>query len=279
MKKLLYRLGILLLVSSLCSCIEEHYMKFDTDFTGIYFTTDSTNYSFSVTPIEQREHLIKIPVQIMGTLDKADRDIKFEIIDQTSTAVDQVHYTLDKAVIPGDSTMGYIGIRVLRDSLKGNFVDGYESYKIHLRLLANEHFTPTLDSLSQVHLLKFDNAIEQPEWYYANNYDEKIWLKSVLGVWHPYKLIKMVEYFHALEEIEPLTYQKIAEEYGENLEHIPGGSTRKYATIFKRYIYKPMYDHFNDPNNRDMILSLYPDFPYDKEPPYLSDFPNPYPEK
>ena len=29
-----------------------------------------------------------------------------------------------------------------------------------------------------------------------------------------------------------------------------------------------MYDYFNDPANRDMILDAYPDFPF--------DFPNPY---
>ena len=49
-------------------------------------------------------------------------------------------------------------------------------------------------------------------------------------------------------------------------------NSMKYETIFKRYIYKPMYDHFNDPANEALIRSRYPDFPF-------GDFPNPYPEK
>ena len=276
MKKYTYKLGLLLLISSLYACMEEHYLKYDTDFTGIYFTTDSTNYSFGVTPVEVRERLVKIPVQIMGTPASEDRYIDFELTG-AHAAIENVHYKFEEAVIPADSIIGYISVRVLRDNLGGNFTDGYERYRLHLQLLPNKSFTPTLDESSQTHLFKFDNAIDQPEWY--NNAGEKVWLEGSLGIWHPYKLIKMVEYFHALEDVQPLTYKKIAKEFGENLENIPEGNPYKYETIFKRYIYKPMYDHFNDPANRDMIRSLYPDFPYDEEPPYLSDFPNPYPEK
>lgn len=270
MKKQLYRLAVLLLTMSMSACVKEHYLKFDTEYTGIYFTTDSTEYSFSVTPVEIREHLIKIPVYVMGAPADINRDINFELTEALTTAIDGMHYVIDKAIVPADSIVGYIEVRVLRDELKGNYSEGYERYKINLRLLENEYFVPTLDSLSQVHLCKFDNAIEQPNWYHPDYPENKIWLKGSLGVWHPYKLIKMVEYFHALESIQPLTYKKIAAEFGENLEHIPEGNPHKYGTIFKQYIYKPMYDHFNDPANEEMIRSMYPDFPF-------GDFPNPYP--
>jgi hypothetical protein len=81
----------------------------------------------------------------------------------------------------------------------------------------------------------------------------------------------LVKIFHELEEKQPLTYKKIAKDFGENLENIPEGNPMKYETIFKRYIYKPMYEHFGDPANKEMIESLYPDFPF--------DFPNPYPNE
>lgn len=266
MKKYTYKLGLLLLISSLCACIEEHYLQFDTNFTGIYFATDSTNYSFGVTPVEVRERLVKIPIQIMGTPASIDRNIDFELTG-AHAATGGVHYNFEQAVIPADSVSGYISARILRDNLEGNSLEGYERYRLYLRLLPNEHFTPTLDATSQTHLFKFDNAIDQPEWY--NSAGEKEWLEGSLGIWHPYKLIKMVEYFHALEDVQPLTYKKIAKEFGDNLENIPEGNPYKYETIFKRYIYKPMYDHFNNPANKEMILSMYPDFPF--------DFPNPYP--
>jgi hypothetical protein len=78
----------------------------------------------------------------------------------------------------------------------------------------------------------------------------------------------MVEYFHALEETHPETYKKMVALYGENLEHIEYGDPYQYRTIFRKYIYQPMYEHFNDPANRDMILNEYPDFPF--------DFPDPF---
>ena len=56
--------------------------------------------------------------------------------------------------------------------------------------------------------------------------------------------------------------------YGENLEHIPFGDPNLYRTIFRKYIYYPMYEYFSDPANRDMILAEFPDFPF--------DFPNPF---
>ena len=66
----------------------------------------------------------------------------------------------------------------------------------------------------------------------------------------------------------PETYKKMVADYGENLENIPYGDPYLYRTIFRKYIYKPMYDFFNDPANRDAIIDEYPDFPF--------DFPDPY---
>ena len=248
------------------ACEDEDYMKFDTAYTGIYITSDSSQYSFSVTPIEVREYTLKVPVQIMGAPSKVSRSIGFELVTDQCKAIEGVQYEIDEAVILPDSITGYIPIRILRDGLQGDYANGYERYQLTLRLVKNEHFTPTLDSLSQVHQSKFDNAVEQPAWY--NAHGEKVWSLSSLGVWHPYKFIKMVEYFHAIEAIQPETYKKMVKLYGENLEHIEYGDPYQYRTIFKKYIYQPMYEHFNDPANREMILDEYPDFPF--------DFPDPF---
>ena len=82
------------------------------------------------------------------------------------------------------------------------------------------------------------------------------------------KFIKMVEYFHAINDILPETYKKMVAAYGENLENIPYGDPYVFRSIFKKYIYQPMYEFFGDPANHDMIVTAYPDFPF--------DFPNPY---
>ena len=233
---------------AMMSCSETDYMTFDTANNGVYFTKDTLTYSFSVTPIEVKTYLYKVPFRIMGPTSKEPRTVKFAIDEAKSTAKVGVQYNIGEAVVQPDSINGYIPVEILREGLEGTYATGYTKYVLQLMLVENEYFKPTLDSASQCRTLTFDNAIEQPEWLSAHG--DKVWDQSTLGVWHPLKFIKMVE------------------AYGENLEHIPYGDPYVYRTIFKKYIYEPMYDYFNDPANRDMILDAYPDFPF--------DFPNPY---
>lgn len=248
------------------ACDDEDYMKFDLSQSGIYFTKDTLNYSFGVTPVEIKKYTYRIPVQVMGGTSGEKRAVGYVVDPDSTLATQGVHYEIGEAVIMPDSITGYIPVTVFRDKLEGTHTTGYTRYQVCIRLVQNKYFSPTLDSLHQVRVFRFDNAISQPEWY--NRQGEKVWQKSYLGVWHPLKFIKMVEFFHAVKDIQPETYRKMVELYGENLEHIELGDPYQYRTIFIKYIYAPMYDYFNDPANRDYILSEFPDFPF--------DFPDPY---
>ena len=251
---------------TMASCSETDYMTFDTNDSGVYFTKDTLEYSFGVTPVEVRSHTYKVPFRIMGPTSKDSRKVNFSIDASKTTAQEGVQYRIGQPVIPADSVGGYIPVEILRDGLEGDYQNGYTRYKLTFRLVSGNGFTPTLDSLSHERVVFFDNAVDQPAWY--NAHGQKVWSLSTLGQWHPYKLIKMVEYFHELKNTIPETYKKMVALYGENLENIEYGDPYQYRTIFKKYIYLPMYEHFNDPANREMILSLYPDFPF--------DFPNPF---
>lgn len=269
------------------SCSETDYMIYDSDSNGIYFSHDTLEYSFSVLHVDSTVHTILVPVKIMGTLSPEPRTFAFTIESQMPNdsiqkliyvpgnkeyvwAQKGVQYTVPSEVtIPANSIEGVIPVTVNRSELKGNYAEGYVRYRIILRLAANENFTPTLSEKDQVRVVQFDNAVEQPAWYDA--YGEKVWYKPELGEWHPYKLIKLVEYFHDVKNILPETYVKMVNLYGENLENVPYGDFHVYRTIFRKYIYSRMYDHFNDPANRDMILSLYPDFIFDFPDPFATD--------
>lgn len=250
----------------LASCEDTDYMRFDTSNSGVYFTKDTLNYSFGVTPMEIRTYRYDIPVRVMGGLSEKERPIAYEIIDDSTFADEGVQYRILSASVPAGEIDGSISVELLRDGLEGTHLSGYTRYQLGLRLVENSEFVPTLDSLHQVRVLHFDNAVEQPSW--TNSKGEKIWSVGELGVWHPLKFIKMVEYFHAIEEILPDTYAAMVVAYGENLEHIPYGNPHQYRTVFNKYIYHPMYLYFSDPANREAILKEYPDFPF--------DFPNPY---
>ena len=252
--------AVLPAVALIVSCEDDNYMKFDLENSGIYFTKDTLNYSFSVTPVEIKTHTYNIPVQVMGGISKVKRTIGYYIDPDSTFAEEGVQYTIGEACIMPDSIVGYIPVTIYRDKLAGNYPD-YTRYKLCIRLMHNDYFTPTLDSLHQVRMFRFDNSVDQPEWYNARG--EKVWQTKYLGEWHPLKFIKMVEFFHAIKDVQPETYKKMVQLYGENLEHIEYGDPYQYRTVFKKYIYAPMYEYFNDPANMDYILSEFPDFPFD----------------
>ena len=248
------------------ACQDPDYMKYDSNYTGIYFTRDTLEYSFSVTPVEVRKHVLKVPVRIMGAPSEIDREFAYELIKDSCTAVDGEQYLIGKTVVMADSIQAYIPVEILRDGLKGDYETGYTRYQLGFRLVPNSNFHPTLGEKDQIRIVKFDNAVEQPDWRDA--YGNKVWPKESLGSWHPFTLIKMVEYFHAFEAVNPETYKKIANNFGENLEHIPFGDPYPYRSIFTKYIYEPLYQYTNDPANRETILAVYPDYPFDVPNPY-----------
>ena len=249
--------GLLLLTA----CQETEYMRFDTSSPGIYFTRDTLKYSFGVLPVETREAEFRFSMRIMDKVSDTDRTFAFEVIADSTTAKEGVQYRLGKPVIPAGKVDGYIPVTLLRDGIAGSYTEGFVHYKLGLRLIAGEGYSPTLGEKDQIRVLTFDNAVEQPSW--LDYRGEKIWRENRFGVWHPLKFIKMVEYFHNLQNILPETYVKMVDRYGENLEHVPYGDFYEYGTIMRKYVFIPMYDYFSNPDNRDEILKHYPDFPFD----------------
>ncbi len=258
-------ISLLPCLALLCSCTE-NYLIYDTSYKGIYFTKDTLEYSFGVTPVDIRTKEFQIPVRVLGELSGEDRTFTFEVVADKTTATEGTHYTIGKPVVPADSVNGYIPVTFHRDNLEGDYINGFVYYKLTVRLTSNNFFTPTLDSLAQTRTITFDNAVEQPAWY--NYKGEKVWYESQWGVWHPLKLIKMVEFYHTIADYQPETYKKMVETYGENLENVPYADFHVYKSTMIKYVFGPMYDYFSNPDNREEILSLYADFPF--------DFPNPY---
>ncbi len=255
------------------SCSETEYMKFDTSHNGIYFTKDSLKYSFSVTPLDVKSYTFKMPIKILGCLSDKEREVAFRIVDDSTNAVEGLHYTIGKAVIAPDSIEGYIPVTIIRDSLKGSYAEGYERYRLRIELVQNSNFKPTLDAVNQVRTLHFDNAIDIPEW--LDYKGDKIWRPGnplpELGDWHPYTYMKLVEQFKTIKDIPNMeeTYWKMVEYYGgENLEKVPYAQFYPYLPVMQKYVFAPLYKYFSDEENKDDILAIYPDYPF--------DFPDPY---
>ncbi len=258
------------------SCDETDYMTYDTSDNGVYFEEDSISYSFGVTTDDVTT--VRIPIKVMGQVSgDQSRTIAYTIegysvknadgTDKILAAVDNQHYAVtEEAVVAPDSITGYLSIQLFRNNLEGDHKVGYTRYGVKIHLQSNDNFTPTLAPENQQLVFVFDKAIEIP-WKDASG--NPIWYESRYGVWHPYKLVKMVEAFHAYKNIAPGTYEEMATLYGANLENIPFGDPAEYRNIFRKYVKLPAYEFFADPANREAILAEYPDFPF--------DFPNPFP--
>ena len=272
-----YKYVVLSLVAVVCfsACSETDYLKFDESHNGVYFTQDKLKYSFSVTADSIRSYLFKMPIHIMGRTSSDGREVAYRVNPDSTDAIEGVHYELGKAIIAPDSITGYIPVIILRDNLEGSYAEGYKTYRLYIELEENDNFIPTLDSLSQARLLQFDNAIDIPEW--VDYKGDKIWRPGNphpdLGDWHPYTFIKLVEQFHTIQYVENMyeTYQKMVVYYGgENLERVPYASFNPYTHIMRKYVLAPLYEYFSDEANKEEILKMYPDYPF--------NFPNPYAE-
>lgn len=248
------------------ACSETDYLSYDTQLNGLYYTEDTVSYSFGVTPLEVETYEYHIPVKVMGAVSNEERYFNVSLSGEECNAQEGQQYRDLKGVIPADSVTGYVSVVLLRKGMEGDYVNGFKRYQLKINLVEGNGFTPVLNASNQTVIFKFDNAIEQPSW--LDYKGDKVWSVDEFGVWHPLKLVKMVEYFHAIEDVLPETYKKMVALYGENLETVQYGSFATYRTIMNKYVFYPMYEYFSNPDNREEILSLYADFPF--------DFPNPF---
>lgn len=96
---------ILFLFIGLCiaSCHETDYPTFDDSVIDIYFTQDSVNYSFGVTPLSTTEHVVELPVRIIGaSVKEVARNFKIEVVDKRTNAESPLHYTDAGTTHPGE---------------------------------------------------------------------------------------------------------------------------------------------------------------------------------
>lgn len=227
------------------SCNDENYLIFDENYSGIYFTEDSIHYSFGILPLENRFYIQEIPVKIMGVPESRDRIFAVEILPsiENTNPREGIQYEMESSslIIPADSIIGTIPLKLLRDGLAGSEEEGYTRYELRLRLIRNENFVPTLSDKENNIVITFDNSVEKPSWF-----DESLWI-SKCGEWHPLKLIKLMEFFHTiLKEKAPSTYQKMVADIGENWEKVEYGWPTDYNYTVKKYMLIPCYEYFRD---------------------------------
>lgn len=231
-----FNLFIVLGCLFLTSCKKSDYLIYDKEFAGIYFQMDSIYYSFGVTPIEISNNELKVPVKIIGKSTSADRTFSVMVKSEKTTAVDGQHYSIAKTfTIKADSINGYIPLNILRKDL------GTADYKISLKLVENENFTPVNEKYKET-LIHFNNRVERPSW--KDWQGNPTWPEYELGAWNPLTYIKFIELFRAIEQKSPATYKNMIEAYGPDLQNVTYGWPYDYNYTMVKYVLIPLYEYF-----------------------------------
>lgn len=253
MKKTIYPVLFFLSALSLSSCSETDYPTFDDSTIDIYFTKDSTFYSFGITPLEYTAHIVELPIKIIGGPVGQDRQVKVAIINERTNARPEVHYRLpENIVIPADSVNGVLPVTVIREELG----ETETAWKMAVRLIANENFSPTLQQERKISceaLVTFNNVVSKPNWTdWQGNF---AWMENYLGPWNPTVYVVFMDFFHKLEKTAPTTYQNLVERYGENLDQSYytgwdvknfGGWDWDFDYTLRKHVLIPMYQYFQE---------------------------------
>lgn len=222
------------------SCKKGNEVIFEKNFTGIYFQKDSIYYSFGITSLEVRNYELQVPVKIMGEPVAMDRTFSVEVIPEKTNAVAGEQYTLlNSFLIKKDSINGYFTINIDRTKV------GINGYKLSFRLLEKAGFKPVNESFQST-TIHFNNNVEKPNW--KDFQGNAFWPTAMLGVWRSDVYIKFVEYFRAMEQTSPLTYDIMVGLYGKDMINLPSGWPTAYQETLKKYTLIPLYKYYMEQN-------------------------------
>lgn len=243
MKNILYAILLSGASLGLFSCSETDYPLFDDSVINIYFTEDSTSYSFGITPLSVTERIVELPVKIIGAPASENRSFKIEIVQEKTNADENTHFKLPETLeIAKDSVNGIVPITLIRENL-----DTIQ-WQVTIRLVDNGNFSPAPgadEKMGSTSTITFNNVISKPNWF---NWQGGFgWPVHLLGPWNPTVYVVFMDYFHQLKDNAPMTYQKMVEKYGENLDNGKyTGWDYDYKYTLTKYILIPMHQYFQD---------------------------------
>lgn len=232
MKKLV--ISLLSLSALVVGCDNENYLLYDTDSKDkIFFVSDSLEFDYGFEQDKDVDFIV--PAKVIGFRPAEDLEIKIEAISGTNTTKG-THYDIANAVLMKDSVNTVISLDFKLDAMTPD-----TKYIAKLSIVENDNFAPSYITTCTV--VFSNSALTQPEW----------WDLSYLGDYTEAKHRSFVSYFWASEDMNALTFSRIAytDGWGRNLD---GENTDSYGTallsyyyneyFFFKYVLTPMYEDY-----------------------------------
>ena len=212
---------------------------------SIYFFKDVSKYNSGIVPdtiefsfaaLEEAEYQYDIPVKFIGMPAEENLECEIEVVADSTTAVQGMHFEIEKLVFPKGKVEGTFVLHLKRT---GDIMS--RPVMIYLRFKENDGFTAMENEHYRLSVV--DGILVAPTWWPANYF----------GVYanNNHKLYrKILEYYWELEELKPVFYAEAVKEYGKYLEKAPAGFFQQPGNIiWIKYVLKPAYEFYSDPAN------------------------------
>lgn len=234
------------LVCSLSACENTDYPLYDTtqkDAAFIDYIDDNdqlaTSVAYSFGFDIATEHVIELPVKLMGMTSDKDRPFTLEPAEGT-TMQEGVHYNIDREAmfIPAGQVASTVRITLLRgnDPLLQE-----QEFSLNLELRESD----ALAVVGQNHFsITFSDIRPEfaPSW----------WVPWSMPAYRFDVAQKFFEYFYAMEEVNPAVVHEMTERYGDYFVNATSmmGPLSMYSGFMNKFVLVPLYEYYevNDPS-------------------------------
>lgn len=179
MKKIIYFLAFLSCSLAIFSCDQDvdfpyerkdglHFRHFTVDYNGKRIYRDSTIYSFGLKNDTILIDTLKMVVELVGKPSKIDRKYLVEIMTDSTTAVEGVHYKPfnKEQVFRANKRVDTLRIPIIRENLNRDYLNP-KNERLDLRITENGDFTTGLTRGVRAKVVMNDCMVE-PEWWEGN---------------------------------------------------------------------------------------------------------------
>ncbi len=233
-------------------CSEGDFVYDSNQKHTIYFDkkekeADVFNFSFVYYSIT--DTVFNIPVRYIGVPQNEELTFKVKVVKDSLAplAIEGEDYELVNVKFKPNEVLTNLQIKLNRSA---HLQD--TTYGIFLKFEENENFKPMFGT--SYGLIVADGELPKPTWWSINKRKPQ---NMFLGIYYPEKYRMFLDRFKAMEKKFPDFYKYATENYGEFLETIPedaDGKIRnfyfyKYSAIWGRYIFKPVWEYFTDPEH------------------------------
>lgn len=230
------------LAAGAAACTEDDYKLYDTgqkDAVFFEYRTPSnavdtaTHYAFNYDIGE--EHVIEVPVILMGMPSSHDRTITVNVVPEKTDMNETTNYVIDEAVLPAGEVKTSVKIHLVRNADERILTD---TLHMRVRLAESNDLRPTGQTTFDISYSDV-RPEGRPSWWTTY---------SAMPVYSFEAAQLFFKYFYELAPALPDVYKEMIKLYGDYFVNAVAmrGPLAMYDNFLARYVLIPMYNDTKD---------------------------------